>query len=145
MKNTVTRWEREASARGVAFYDSTFDRPFLWILNKRLSILIFQWTTRCWSLDGSDTLVGLTMSLLPLPVCLGFLPPGAGPPITLQVPPHCSCASLPKGHGGELPSLLWPGVLGCLCSTWLCGLLFFRERMSTARLGGGKIKVSPSE
>lgn len=116
-----------------------------WILNKRLSILIFQWTTRCLSLEGYDTWWGSPCSY-PTACLFRFSAswcrashhsPGAS---TLL-----ACASLPKGHGGELPSLLWPGVLGCLCSTWLCGLLFFRERMNTARLGGGKIKVSPSE
>ena len=85
--NTMTSWEREASAKGQAFYDSTFNHPFFWILNRRLSILIFHWTTGCWSLERSDTLVGVTVFLLPLPVCLGFLPPGPGPPITLQVLP----------------------------------------------------------
>lgn len=68
VNNTMTSWEREDSAKGQAFYDSTFNHPFLWILNRRLSILIFHWTTVCWSLEGSDTLVGVTVFLLPLPV-----------------------------------------------------------------------------
>lgn len=123
MKNTMTSWEREASEKGKAFYDSTFNHPSLWTLNKRLSVLIFHWTECCWSLEGGwYSLVGLTVFLLSLPVCLGLGASRHFPGATHQTrrPPRCSRASLPKYQGGELPSLVWPGMLGCLYCSWLC-------------------------
>lgn len=139
--------EREASAKGIAFYDSTFNRPFPLDLNKRLNGHTDFPMDHTLLVPGDPILWwGIHHVLTPTACLLQFSASWHWGLILSRCLPHCSCASLPKGSRGWVAQ---PAVARCAgaasISTWLCGLLFFRERMSTARLGGGKIKVWPSE